>query len=366
VLSFEAGFNKYFLIGYCEKVVIYSLVLSDIWRRNSECVGLLVIQFCFLDFRRAGWGVGPCGGVVKPDVVALIGGDEEESYYQHVQRGVTLGGLFEERAPFSDECCDFRDSSFYFCEVYRKLENEFVGENERVRKTFGENLSLLGSDSDDDDRASVEDLGGGGRVNIHEENIAGRLVTEGVQNLVIERLEIQEAEDGGISGRKTWEEVVTAIDPNFIEDTRRITDCEVLSEDDVTVLTDGQFEEAEISVSAVVKGRVVECDLQAVHHEPGPFSEDVDDDDFSCTPRASLFFSFRDEQCEEVSLFCFYFVYQWCFVLLNILDKDSLVMTGVMLRVGWGWEVYLFFLVFLTGSVGIWRSRGTDCVGRDV
>jgi hypothetical protein len=262
--------------------------------------------------------VGPCGGVVKPDVVALIGGDEEESYYQQLQRGVTVGGLFEERVPFSHECCDFRDASFYFCEVYRKLENDFLEENERVRKTFGENLSLLGSDSDDDDRASVGDLGDGGHVNMHEENKAGRLLTEGVQNLVIERLEIQEAENGGTSGRKTWEEVVTAIDPNFIEDTRRIVDSEVMSEDDVIVLVDQQSEEAEISVSAVVEGRVVELNFQAVLYEPGPFSEDVDDDDFSSIPRASLFLSFRDEQCEEVSLFCLYFVYQWCFVLLNM------------------------------------------------
>jgi hypothetical protein len=300
---------------------------------------------------------------VKPDVVALIGGDEEEYYYQHVQREVTVGGIFDEQVPFSHECCEFRDANFYFCEVYRKLENEFLEENERVRKTFGENLSLFGSDSDDDDRVSVVD---DSHVNIHEENNVGRVVTEEVQNLVIERLEIQEAEDGGSLRRKTWEEVVTAIDPNFIEDTRRIIDCEVMSEDGVTVETDGQSEEAEISVSAVVKGRVAECDFQAVHHEPGPFSEDVDDDDFSCTPRASLFLSFRDEQCEEVSLSCFYYVYQWCFVLLNILDKDFLVMTGVTLRMGWGWKVYLFLLVFLTGSVGIWRFRGTDCVGRDV
>jgi hypothetical protein len=182
--------------------------------------------------------VGPCGGVVKPDVVALIGGDEEESYYQHVQREVTVGGLFEERVPFSHECCDFRDAGFYFCEVYRKLEIDFLEENERVRRTFGENLSLLGSDSEDDDRASAGDLADGGHVNLHEENKDGRLLTEGVQNLVIERLEIQEAENGGTSGRKTWEEVVTAIDPNFIEDTRRIVDSEVMSEDDVIVLVD--------------------------------------------------------------------------------------------------------------------------------
>jgi hypothetical protein len=275
---------------------------------GGEILNLLILSYLILfsfDFRRAGWGVGPCGGVVKPDVVALIGGDEEEGYYQHVQREVTVGGLFNEQVPFSHECCEFRDASFYFCEVYRKLENEFLEENERVRKTFGQCLSLLGSDSDDDDRVSVGD---GSHVNIHEENTVGRVVNEGVQNLVIERLEIQEAENGGILGRKTWEEVVTAIDPNFLEDTRRITDCEVMSEDGVTVQTDGQLEEAEISVSAVVEGRVVECNLQAVHHESGPFSEDVGDDDFSRIPRASLFISFRDEQGEEVSLSCFYYV----------------------------------------------------------
>jgi hypothetical protein len=285
-----------------------------------NCVVLFLILFS--DFRRAGWGVGPCGGVVKPDVVALIGGDEEESYYQHVQRSVTVGGLFQERAPFSEERFDLRDASFYFCEVYRKLENDFLEENERVRKTFGACLSLLGSDSDDDDRAPVEDSGDGGHVIVHEEDIDGCSATEGVQNLVIERLEIQEAEVGGSTRRPTWEEFVTAIDPNFLEDTKRITDCEVMSEDDDNVLANVPSEEAEICVSAVVERRVAEGDSQDVHHEPGPFSEDVDDDDFSRTPRASLFLSFRDEQCEEVSLSCFYYVYQWCFVLLNILDKD--------------------------------------------
>jgi hypothetical protein len=269
--------------------------------------------------------VGPCGGVVKPDVVALIGGDEEEGYYQHVQRGVTVGGVFEERMPFSHECCDFRDAGFYFCEVYRKLEIEFLEENERVKKTFGENLSLLGSDSEDDDRTSAGELADGSHVNLPEENRTGRLLTEGVQNLAIERIEIQEAEIGGTSGRKTWEEVVTAIDPNFLADTRRIVDTEVMGEDDVSVLVDQQLKEAEISVSAVVEGRVVEPTSQAVHHEPGLFSEDVDDDDFSTIPRASLFLSFRDEQCEEVSLSLFLFCISvvFCFV-EHVLIKISL------------------------------------------
>jgi hypothetical protein len=59
--------------------------------------------------------VGPCGGVVKPDLVALIGGDEEESYYQHVQREVTVGVVFEDRMPFSNERCELRDPGFYYC-----------------------------------------------------------------------------------------------------------------------------------------------------------------------------------------------------------------------------------------------------------
>jgi hypothetical protein len=279
----------------------------------------------FLDFRRAGWGVGPCGSVVKPDLVSLIGGDEEESYYQHVQREVTVGGVFEERMPFSNERCDSRDPGFYYCEVYKRLENDFFLENERVRKTFGENLSLLGSDSDDDDRTSVGELADGSHDDLHQGNKTGSLLTEGVHNLAIERAEPQEAENGGILERKTFEEVVAALDPNFVVDTRRIVDSEVMSEDDILFVVNEKSEETGLSASVAVEGRAVERNVRAVHQEPGLFSGDVDDDDFSPIPRAALFLSFRDEQCEEVSLSLFLYCISvvFCFV-EHVLIKISL------------------------------------------
>jgi hypothetical protein len=50
----------------------------------------------------------------------------------------------------------------------------------------------------------------------------------------------------------------------------------------------------------------------------------------------------------------------FCFVVTR-LDRDFIVMTGVMLlHMGGGGEVYLHLLVILTGSVGLWRSQGTD------
>jgi hypothetical protein len=88
----------------------------------------------------------------------------------------------------------------------------------------------------------------------------------------------------------------------------------------------------------------------------------VGDDNFSTVPRSALIFSFRDEQCGEVSLSVFYFEISvvFCFVVI-CLDRDFMVMTGVMLlHMGGRGKVYLFILSILTGSVQLLRSQGTD------
>jgi hypothetical protein len=66
------------------------------------------------------------------------------------------------------------------------LEDDFILENERVKKTFGECLSLLVTDSDDD-RTSVERLADCLIDDPHRENRIESLFTEEVCNLAIER-----------------------------------------------------------------------------------------------------------------------------------------------------------------------------------
>jgi hypothetical protein len=98
-------------------------------------------------------------------------------------------------------------------------------------------------------------------------------------------------------------EVVAALGVYFDAETLRKLDVESEASD-------------EDNETSVVEEQVVECEAAVVHHEPGPYSEDISDDDFSSVPRSALILSFRDEQCEEVSLslflFCISVVFCFC------------------------------------------------------
>jgi hypothetical protein len=104
----------------------------------------LYYYFCFSCF---GWGIGPCGGVVEPDLVAKMRSDEGSG--GNFFHGPSVMVLYRE--PFANERYIFGDSQYHACGKYAALEKKFFCENEEImREIFFDTNNLLGVDSDDD------------------------------------------------------------------------------------------------------------------------------------------------------------------------------------------------------------------------
>jgi YHS domain-containing protein len=116
----------------------------------------------------------------------LISADGAEGYHQHVQMDVTENSAFEDRAPFANEQAEFRGQEYYFCKKFKKLEDNFLLKNECVKKTIGECISQLGTDSEDE-RTTPERLADCLIDDPCAENRIESLLSEEVQNLAIER-----------------------------------------------------------------------------------------------------------------------------------------------------------------------------------
>jgi hypothetical protein len=103
-------------------------------------------HFCFC-FSCSGWGIGPCGGVVEPDLVAKMRSDEGSGGNFFYGPSV----MVPYREPFANECYLFGDSQYHACGKYADLEKNFFSDNEEVmRETFFDTNNLLGVDSDED------------------------------------------------------------------------------------------------------------------------------------------------------------------------------------------------------------------------
>ncbi len=90
-------------------------------------VDLYYFYFCF---SCSGWGIGPCGGVVEPDLVARMRSDEgsgDNFFY-----GPSV--MVPYRESFANECYLFGDSRYHACGRYADLEKKFFSENEEITR----------------------------------------------------------------------------------------------------------------------------------------------------------------------------------------------------------------------------------------
>ncbi len=75
---------------------------------SAMLVDLYYSYFCF---SCSGWGIGPCGGIVEPDLVARMRSDEgsgDNFFY-----GPSV--MVPYREPFANECYLFGDSRYHAC-----------------------------------------------------------------------------------------------------------------------------------------------------------------------------------------------------------------------------------------------------------
>jgi hypothetical protein len=283
------------------------------------CFGLLFFSFSFLVmlvdlhyfyfcFSCSGWGIGPCGGVVEPDLVARMRSDEgsgDNFFY-----GPFV--MVPYRETFANERYLFGDSQYHACGKYADLEKKFFGANEEImREIFFDTNNLLGVDSDED-VASAD-------VPVNYYDLVPEMFSEEGQlrrDRVKEILEMDivrlspyksDGEDGGTPERMASPVVVEAISD--------LADAGV-----ATCSTDSGVNSQYCSKTAAKPDRMekivtVRVELPSV---PGPFSEDVSIDDFMPRTRRGpiLFLTFREPAGGEVSVyFCFSYLVVY-FVLL--------------------------------------------------
>ncbi len=108
---------------------------------------MLIDLYYYFCFSCSGWGIGPCGKVVEPEVVAKMRSDEgsgDNFFYGP-------SAMVPYREPFANERYTFGDSQYHACGKYADLEKKFFGENEEIiREIFFDTNNLLGVDSDED------------------------------------------------------------------------------------------------------------------------------------------------------------------------------------------------------------------------
>jgi hypothetical protein len=275
----------------------YSVALVEFLLSEYFVVPFFVL-FVFIDiyyfcFSFSGWGIGPCGGVVEPEVVAKMRSDEgsgDNFFY-----GPSV--MVPYREPFANERYLFGDSQYHACGKYAALEEKFISENEEImREIFFDTNNLLGVDSDDDVDEVVP-------VNYHDLvpemfSEEGQLRRDRVKEILetkIVRLSPvnSDGEDGG-----TMERVAS---PMVVETVSDLVDASVVTcSTDSGVISQNRSETAAES-DRVEKIVTVRVELPSA---PGPFSEDVSVDDFMPRTRRGpiLFLTFREPAGGEVSV----------------------------------------------------------------
>ena len=267
-------------------------------------VDLYYFYFCF---SCSGWGIGPCGGVVDPDLVAKMRSDEgsgDNFFY-----GPSV--MVPYREPFANECYSFGDSQYHACGKYADLEKKFLSENEEAKRDiFFDTNNLLGVDSDEDVASADVPVNYYDLVPeiLSEEDQLRRDRVKEISEMDIVRLSPykSEGEDGG-----TMERMAS---PVVVETVNDLADAGV-----VTCSTDSGVNNQYCSRIAAKPDHVekivtVRVELPSV---PGPFSEDVSMDDFMPRTRRGpvLFLTFREPGGGEVSVY-FYFSYRVVYFVL--------------------------------------------------
>jgi hypothetical protein len=276
----------------------------------------LYIFFQFY-FSCSGWGIGPSGGVVEPDLVAKMRSDEG------------FGGNFfygpfvmvPYREPFANERYLFGDSQYHACGKYADLEKKFLGENEEImREVFFDTNNLLGVDSDDDVDGVVP-------VNYHD--LVPEMFSEKGQlrrDRVKEILEMKIVRLSPVNVEGEDEETMKRVASPMVVET--ISDLVVAG---VATSSTGMGVNNQFCSKIAAKPDCVEETVTGrakLSSDPGPFSEDVSMDDF--TPRTRrgsvLFLTFCEPAGGEVSLyFPFLLSSGVCFVLNSGVKVKSIL-----------------------------------------
>jgi hypothetical protein len=268
---------------------------------------MLVDLYYFFCFSCSGGGIGPCGGVVEPDLVAKMRSDEGSG--DNFFCGPSV--MVPYREPFANECYSFGDSRYHSCGKYADLEKKFLSENEEVmREIFFDTNNLLGVDSDEDVASSDVPVNYYDLVPeiLSEEDQLRRDRVKEISEMDIVRLSLfkSDGEDGGTMERMT--------SPVVVETLSDLADAGV-----ATCSTDFGVNNQYCSKIAAKPDRVekivtVRVELPSV---PGPFSEDVSMEDFMPRTRRGpvLFLTFREPGGGEVSVY-FYFSYRVVYFVL--------------------------------------------------
>ncbi len=272
----------------------------------SFSVMLVDLYFFYFCFSCSGWGIGPCGGIVEPDLVAKMRSDEgsgDNFFY-----GPSVMVLYRE--PYANERYLFGDSRYHACGRYADLEKKFFNENEEImREIFFDTNNLLGVDSDEDVDEDVPvnyyDLDP--EILSEEDQLRRDRIKEVLEMDVMRLSPVKsDGEDGG-----TMERVAS---PMVVETVNDLVDAGV-----ATCSTDSGVNNQHCLKVAAKPNRVekiitVRVELPSV---PGPFSEDVSMDDFMPRTRRGpvLFLTFREPGGGEVSVY-FYFSYRVVYFVL--------------------------------------------------
>jgi hypothetical protein len=255
---------------------------------------MFIDLYFFFCFSCSGWGIGPCGGVVEPDLVARMRSDEgsDDNFFY----GPSV--MVPSREPFANERHLLGDSRYHACGRYADLEKKFFGENEAIlREIFFDINNLLGVDSEED--LDVE-------VAVNYDDLVpeilseeGQLRRDGVKKILetkIVRLSPVnlEGEDG-----ETMERVAS---PMVVETISDLTDTGVAAcSTDIGMNNQlcSTIAEKPNCLEKIVTGGA------KLPSDPGPFSEDVSMDDFTPRTRCGsvLFLTFCEPADGEVSLY---------------------------------------------------------------
>jgi hypothetical protein len=267
---------------------------------------MFVNLYYFFCFSCSGWGIGPCGGIVEPDLVAKMRSDEGSDGNFFYGPSV----MVPYREPFANERYLFGDSQYHACGKYAELEKKFLSENEEImREVFFDTNNLLGVDSDEDVAEDVP-------VNcldyipgsLSEDDQLRRDRVKEISEMDIVRLSPfkSDGEDG-----ETMERVAS---PMVVETVNDLADAGVATCSTGTGVNNQYCSKIAAKPDRVEKIDTVRVELPSV---PGPFSEDVSMVDFMPRTRRGpvLFLTFREPASGEVSV-CFNFPYPVVYILL--------------------------------------------------
>ncbi len=262
---------------------------------SSLFLVVLVDLYYFFCFSCSDWGIGPCGGVVEPDLVAKMRSDEgsgDNFFY-----GPSV--MVPYREPFANECYLFGDSQYHACGKYADLEKTFFGENEEVmRETFFDTNNLLGVDSDEDVASADVPVNYYDLVPeiLSEEDQLRRDRVKEISEMDIVRLSPykSEGEDGGTPKRMA--------SPVVVETVSDMADAGVATCSTGFGVNSQYCSKIAAKPDRVEKVVTVRVELPSV---PGPFSEDVSIDDFMPRTRRGpvLFLTFCEPAGGEVSVY---------------------------------------------------------------